>query len=102
MRVNRCNQLITDAGFAIEMSEPDTAVAIKLLVGYHNYYRVNFADAVQWVQDRIVKSGLNARYFAYAGSRYAKGLPQGAVCVGQFKVHSGDCETSLYVVPLAR
>ena len=67
---------------------------IKRVVGYHNYFRIGVAEAEAKVQERC-PSGWMARTQIWPSTP----MPEGAVRVGQVKVHHGDPAYALYVCP---
>jgi len=69
---------------------------IKAAVGYHNYFRIGTAEAEQKVQE-CCPAGWIARAQIWPSRR----MPEGAVRVGQVRVHQGDPSYPLYVCPAA-
>ena len=67
-------------------------LAAAQATGYHNYFRVGLFDAIKMVQDHA-PSGWSATYL-----RGDESL-DGAVRVGQVRVHQGDSEYPLVIYP---
>lgn len=67
---------------------------VKTTVGYHNYFRISLEEAVACVQEKCP-----AGWRAWASAFRANNPPEGAIRVGQVRVHQGDPEFPLYVIP---
>lgn len=66
---------------------------IKAVVGHHNYFMIGVAEAEQKVQE-CCPPGWMARVNIWPRTP----LPEGAVRVGQVRVHHGDPAYPLYVI----
>jgi hypothetical protein len=98
LQLNSDNQIKFNSGACIDASVSDRELGIRALVGYHNYSRINAADAVQLVQEAADAAGLDW----FAGHTFWNGaIPEGSVRVGQFRVRGSDPEMILYVKPRA-
>jgi hypothetical protein len=69
--------------------------AIRALVGYHHYFMMDISDARDRVKSSLRDAGLTG-WSVFVG-RLDSAIPDGAIRVGQVKVHSGACAFPLYV-----
>jgi len=96
MKINQTGtQYIFDSGEAVDIKTPDKTIAIKILVGYHNYFRVGYFEAIRIVEKCLLDAGLTGWM---ASACDTENLPAGAIRVGQVTVHSGDRDYPLYVI----
>ena len=74
----------------------DRDLALKALVGYHNYAQTSVRDAQSTVQGCVEMAGLSAGWRAVCP--IDRRVPANSVRVGQVRVHPGDSEYPLFVV----
>ena len=77
-----------------------TIEAVKETIGHCNYYMVGTFEARRRVQHQLDQAGITDWRAGY--SHDAAFMPEGAVRVGQVKVHHGDREFPLWVRPRTR
>jgi hypothetical protein len=94
--ITSANQIRLNSGACVEATVSDRDLAIKALVGYHNYAQTSVKDAQDIVQGCIEMAGLSAGWRAECP--FDREVPANAVRVGQVRVHPGDSEYPLLVV----
>ena len=74
-----------------------TIDTVKETLGHSNYYMRGTFEVVDEMQGRLTRSGITDWKVGYC--HRGQVLPDGAVRVGQVKVHHGDSEYPLWVRP---
>lgn len=82
------SQIETDTGYCIDLDTPSIELAVKILAGYHNYFRVDVFAAVEKVNAQLTENGLLGWTAHYSWER--DHIPAGAIRVGQVTVRSGE------------
>lgn len=91
-------QVVMESGLAIDKKCSDNEVAIKILVGYHNYFRVGVFEAIKLVEKSMDAAGLDRKKWYASYSKKIDSVPDGGIRVGQVRVHHGDQSYPLYVI----
>ncbi|PCJ05953.1 MAG: hypothetical protein COB10_12750 [Planctomycetota bacterium] len=77
-----------------------TLEAVKAIIGPCDFFMVGTFEARDMVQRQLDRAGITDWRAGY--SHDAAFMPEGAVRVGQVKVHHGDREFPLWVRPRTR